>query len=83
MEDAATAEICRSQLWQWRATRTRLADGRIFEGDLYKKIRAEELAKLGGTASGRLSDAVTVLDQLVFADGFAEFLTLEAYRLLD
>ena len=83
MEDAATAEICRSQLWQWRATRTRLADGRIFEGNLYKKIRAEELAKLGGTASGRLSDAVTVLDQLVFSDGFAEFLTLEAYRLLD
>ena len=33
--------------------------------------------------SGRLGDAVTVLDQLVFADGFADFLTLEAYRLLD
>ena len=47
MEDAATAEICRSQLWQWRATRTRLADGRIFDGDLYKKIRAEELAAPG------------------------------------
>ncbi|MGH2512484.1 MAG: malate synthase A, partial [Candidatus Limnocylindrales bacterium] len=75
MEDAATAEICRSQLWQWRATRTRLADGRILDGDLYKKIRAEELAGLGGTGVGRLADAVTVLDQLVFSDGFAEFLT--------
>ena len=83
MEDAATAEICRSQLWQWRATRTRLADGRVFDGDLYKKIRHEELGRLGGTASGRLSDAVTILDQLVFSDGFADFLTLEAYRLLD
>jgi malate synthase len=83
MEDAATAEICRSQLWQWRATRTRLADGRVFDGDLYKKIRHEELERLGGTASGRLGDAVTILDQLVFSDGFAEFLTLEAYRLLD
>ena len=83
MEDAATAEICRSQLWQWRATRTRLADGRVFDGDLYKKIRHEELGKLGGTPSGRLGDAVTVLDQLVFANGFPDFLTLEAYRLLD
>ena len=82
MEDTATAEICRSQLWQWRATRTRLADGRILDGDLYKKIRAEELARLGGTATGRLSDAVTVLDQLVFANGFPDFLTIEAYRLL-
>jgi malate synthase len=83
MEDAATAEICRSQLWQWRATRTRLADGRVFDGDLYKKIRAEELAKVGGIGVGRMSDAVTVLDQLVFANGFPDFLTLEAYRLLD
>ena len=83
MEDAATAEICRSQLWQWRATRTRLADGRVFDDDLYKKIRAEELARLGGTGTGRLSDAVTVLDRLVFANGFPDFLTLEAYRLLD
>ena len=83
MEDTATAEICRSQLWQWRATRTRLADGRVFDGDLYKKIRAEELAKVGGIGVGRMSDAVTVLDQLVFANGFPDFLTLEAYRLLD
>ncbi len=83
MEDAATAEICRSQLWQWRATRTRLADGRVFDGDLYKKIRAEELGRLGGTAVGHLADAVTVLDQLVFANGFPDFLTTEAYRLLD
>jgi malate synthase len=83
MEDTATAEICRSQLWQWRATRTRLADGRVFDGDLYKKIRAEELAKVGGIGIGRMSDAVTVLDQLVFANGFPDFLTLEAYRLLD
>ena len=82
MEDAATAEICRSQLWQWRATRTRLADGRVFDDDLYKRIRAEELARLGGTTSGRLSDAVTVLDRLVFANAFPDFLTLEAYRLL-
>jgi malate synthase len=83
MEDAATAEICRSQLWQWRATRTRLADGRLFDGDLYKKIRHEELELLGGTAVGRLGDAVTVLDQLVFANGFPDFLTVEAYRLID
>ncbi len=83
MEDAATAEISRSQLWQWRMTATRLDDGRPFDAALYASIRDEELAALGGRGERRLDDAAEVLDELVLADDFADFLTLVAYPLLD
>ncbi len=83
MEDAATAEICRSQLWQWRTTGTRLDDGREASAALYKSVRDEELDRLGGPAAGRLGDAAGLLDRLVLDDDFAEFLTLRAYGLLD
>jgi malate synthase len=83
MEDAATAEICRSQLWQWRTTGTRLDDGREASADLYRSVRDEELARLGGPTEGRLGDAAGLLDRLVLDDDFAEFLTLRAYSLLD
>ena len=52
MEDAATAEISRSQLWQWRKPRARLDDGRSVTGGLYTAIRDEELAALGGPDGG-------------------------------
>jgi malate synthase len=83
MEDAATAEISRSQLWQWRSGGVRLDDGRIFDADLYASIRAEELARLGGRGTGRLGEAVDLLDRLALDDDFPEFLTLRAYGLLD
>ncbi len=84
MEDAATAEICRSQLWQWRTTSTKLDDGRDASADLYQAIRDEELARLGGgAAQARLADAAGLLDRLVLDDEFAEFLTQRAYSLLD
>ncbi len=76
MEDAATAEIARSQLWLWR-TRGLLPITQ------YAAIRDEELARLGGAGEGRLKDAWDVLDHLVLDDEFAEFLTLRAYPLLD
>jgi malate synthase len=76
MEDAATAEIARSQLWLWR-TRGLLSI------EQYAAIRDEELARLGGVGEGRLKDAWDVLDHLVLDDDFAEFLTLRAYPLLD
>jgi malate synthase len=79
MEDAATAEISRSQLWQWRVTGTALDDGRPLTADRYRSIRDEELAALGGAGIGRLGDAAELLDQLVLDDGFVEFLTLPAY----
>ncbi|MFL5687571.1 MAG: malate synthase A, partial [Chloroflexota bacterium] len=83
MEDAATAEISRSQLWLWRTRAVVLADGRTFDGDMYATVRDEELDRLGGVEEGRLADAADVLDRLVLDEDFAEFLTLRAYPLLD
>ena len=83
MEDAATAEICRSQLWQWRTTGTCLDDGREAGAALYRSVRDEEFARLDGPDARRLAEAVTLLDRLVLDDDFAEFLTLGAYSLLD
>jgi malate synthase len=84
MEDAATAEISRSQLWQWRVRAMVLDDGRPMSADLYRQVRDEELRMLRSTApSFRWTDAATLLDDLVLADTFAEFLTLDAYPLLE
>jgi malate synthase len=83
MEDAATAEISRSQLWQWRVTGVPLDDGRPLTADRYAAIRDEELATLGGRGARRLADATDILDALVLADQFEEFLTPRAYRGLD
>jgi malate synthase len=85
MEDAATAEISRSQLWQWRNTATRIDDGRSVTGGLYTAIRDETLAALGGPegGNGHLPEAAELLDGLVLDDDFPEFLTLRAYSLLD
>jgi malate synthase len=81
MEDAATAEICRSQLWQWRTVGMRLDDGRVLDDALYRAIRDEEVARLG-RGVGHLEEAAQLLDDLVFAQNFPEFLTLDAYRRL-
>jgi malate synthase len=83
MEDAATAEISRSQLWQWRTISVILEDGRAMTADLYGAIRENELAALGGRLTGHLGQAAELLDRLVLDEEFAEFLTLRAYPLLD
>jgi malate synthase len=88
MEDAATAEISRSQLWQWRTRGTQLDDGRFVTGGLYAAIRDEEVTRLQAlageaSAAGHLADAIELLDHLVLDDDFAEFLTLRAYALLE
>ncbi|HYN69848.1 MAG TPA: malate synthase A, partial [Candidatus Eisenbacteria bacterium] len=83
MEDAATAEISRSQLWQWRVTGAPLDSGGPLTGDRFRTIRDAELARLGGAGSGRLGEAADLLDRLVLDDDFVEFLTLPAYPLLD
>ena len=82
MEDAATAEISRSQLWQWRRHATTLEDGAPFTADRYRRIRDDELERIGRD-TGRVAEAAALLDDLVLADDFAEFLTLRAYELLD
>jgi malate synthase len=83
MEDAATAEISRSQLWQWRIHRATMADGRPMTPELYGVIRDDELSRLQSSAPDhRWADASALLDALVLSDEFAEFLTLDAYPLL-
>jgi malate synthase len=83
MEDTATAEISRAQLWQWVHRKARLADGRTLDAELYRAISAEELSRLGGRASGCLGEAAEILDALVLRERFTEFLTLEAYPRLE
>ena len=83
MEDAATAEIARSQLWFWRSRGVRFDDGRVMDADVYRRIREDERARLAGPATGRLADAVELLDRLVLDETFAEFLTLRAYAVLE
>jgi malate synthase len=87
MEDTATAEISRAQLWQWRRHRTPLDGGAPLTDALYARERDAALAALhargAGVATTRLADAAALLDQLVLDDGFADFLTLAGAPYLD
>ncbi|WP_448575999.1 malate synthase A [Thermomicrobium sp.] len=83
MEDTATAEIARAQLWQWRVHCAQLDDGRPVTAELYAQIRDEELSKLGGEGTGRLKEAREILDRLVLEDEFTDFLTYLAYEYID
>lgn len=86
MEDAATAEISRAQLWQWLNHDTELEDGRTFSRHLYHTFLTEELNTLLQGASpllqARLMQAEAVLNQVVLKKRFEEFLTLVAYEVL-
>jgi malate synthase len=89
MEDAATAEISRSQIWQWiRSPKGVLEDGRKVTKELVRKLLPEELARVrallgaDGWAAGRYDDAAKLFDQLITSDEYVEFLTLPAYELL-
>jgi len=87
MEDAATAEISRSQLWQWVKYGAHTAEGRIIDLDYYRELRSEELGKLqeekGMNGVGSLDKAVELLDDLVESPELPEFLTIPAYRSLE
>jgi malate synthase len=83
MEDAATAEISRAQLWQWIRNGDTTEDGEAITRERYARIRDEELAKLGGASAGRYGDAAAILDGLVLSDEFIPFLTIPAYAYLD
>lgn len=82
MEDAATAEISRAQLWQWIHKGATLEDGRPVTKEMYERIRDEELEKIGPT-SGRIPECVELFDQMIEANEFPDFLTLPAYQRLD
>ena len=83
MEDAATAEISRAQLWQWIRHGAVQGDGERVTRAMYEALRDEELKRLnaGGNAA-RYDEAAQILDSLVLAEAFAPFLTLEAYERL-
>jgi malate synthase len=78
MEDAATAEICRSQIWQQIHTDVRLSDGTAVTADRVRRIVAEELDALGGGPDYQA--ARETFEEVALADTFVEFLTLPAYR---
>jgi malate synthase len=83
MEDTATAEISRAQLWQWIHNQAPVEGGTVVDRTLYERIRDEEIQALGGLQEGRLRDACEILDAVVFTDEFIEFLTYIAYNYLD
>jgi malate synthase len=90
MEDAATAEIARAQVWQWiRHPKGLLDDGRKVTVDLFRQITREELARLraqlgeAAFAAGNYERAAKILDEITTAEAFETFLTLPAYRAID
>jgi malate synthase len=88
MEDAATAEISRTQIWQWIKNESKLNDGRTITKQLYQEILPSELenikAYVGAEAyeKGRFKEATDLFNRLVLSDEFIEFLTLPAYELI-
>ena len=80
MEDAATAEISRAQLWQWVQNGAKLEDGRTIDRSLFEKLRDDEVAKL--PPSPQLTKARDIVTQLVLGE-FVDFLTLPAYDILE
>ena len=80
MEDAATAEISRSQIWQWIRHRTHTVDGAVISEERVRRLIDEECA---GLELPRLADARKVFEEVALGDHFPEFLTLAAYELID
>ena len=88
MEDAATAEISRTQLWQWlHSDNLHLADGTLIDFGLLERALLNLPSRLGDTSAlpggSRIGEAIALLDQLSHADELTEFLTLPAYERLD
>jgi len=81
MEDAATAEICRTQLWQWLKFEAPLDGGLKLTTPLFAALMAEEMAALPQTE--RLEEARSLFESLVLAEDCAEFLTIPAYARID
>jgi malate synthase len=90
MEDAATAEISRTQVWQWlHHPKGILADGRNVTPELFREVMAEEMDKIKASvgdepfAAGRYALAAQLFDDIISNDTLEEFLTLRAYDHLD
>jgi malate synthase len=87
MEDAATAEISRSQIWQWVHNQSKLEDGTTITAELVRSVLDQELARIlagegADVAGARFTEARRLFEQVALADDFADFLTLPAYDLV-
>ena len=86
MEDAATAEISRTQVWLWLHKNVQIEDGRFFGEELYQQLKKEEIQKIinmiGEAAylKGKFDLAIKLFDALVLTKEYKEFLTLPAYQ---
>jgi len=80
MEDAATAEISRAQLWQWLHFDAKLDDGRTFDRDLFDQLFDEEVGLLQDVED--IAEAADLFREMIVSDDFVEFLTLPAYERL-
>jgi malate synthase len=89
MEDTATAEIARAQIWQWSHQRAALGDGRVVDRELVRHLEAEELERLlselgdAGLGDGRAKEAAELFDNVALSAEFVDFLTLPAYEKLE
>jgi malate synthase len=89
MEDAATAEISRSQVWQWLRHEISLPDGTPVTAAMVRKIADEELGRMREEFGeeiydgGRFDEARSLFEEVAIADDFPEFLTLPAYEHID
>lgn len=89
MEDAATAEIARAQIWQWCRHGVPLGDGRAVTRELVREIEAEELGALTGDLAqadlgeGRAKEAARLFEEVALGDELPEFLTLLGYDMLE
>ena len=89
MEDAATAEISRSQVWQWIHHGVPLAEGRRVTAELVRDIERQELEKIKSAvgddafSKGRYDDAREIFDGVALSKEFKEFLTIPAYEKID
>ncbi|HUY20149.1 MAG TPA: malate synthase A [Candidatus Binataceae bacterium] len=82
MEDAATAEISRSQIWQWIRSRSKLSSGKVIDQALFDAMLAEELGKLDPQFAAEYRQGAALLTRLVNGE-FVDFLTLVAYPELE
>ena len=89
MEDAATAEISRAQVWQWINLKAKLADGRQVTPEMFRAALEGEMERVKGEVGaaayggGRFPEAIKLFSDMSLAPAFEEFLTLPAYRLID
>jgi len=88
MEDTATVEICRAQIWQWIHHSAKLLDGQTITHEMFRTVLKEEMARTSGRvksqadAEPNFKIAGDLLDSLVTSDSFSEFMTLLAYNYL-